>query len=112
MLLVSAMPTVSQLRAAWRATHAIHDGTHGEMAGRQDFAHAHCTQDHGRPDDCFKKCGYCDFLGHTPSLAGVPYLTLLITPVPNGVVARTAALPRQEISFNAAHPRGPPSVLV
>jgi hypothetical protein len=112
MLLVAVMPTVSQLRAAWGSTGASHGLMQHAMTGHEDSSHGHCDRKHGNPDDCFKKCGYCDFLGHTPSLASVPYLAILLAPAVLRAAARVETPLRSVVRFNAAHPRGPPSVLV
>jgi hypothetical protein len=113
MLLVAFMPTVSQLRAAWGGAHASHAGVmQHAMGGHEDSSHDHCDKDHVNPDDCFRKCSYCDFLGHTPSLASVPYLAILLAPAVLRATARTETPLRSFEHFNAAHPRGPPFVLV
>lgn len=113
MLLVAVMPTVSRLHAAWGGGPAPHAGVmQHAMGGHEDPSHDHCARQGGNPDDCFKKCGYCDFLGHTPSLASVPYLAILFAPaVLRAPLHRESPL-RSVARFNAAHPRGPPAVLV
>jgi hypothetical protein len=113
MLLVAVMPTISQLRAASGGAHASHAGVmQHAMGGQEDSSHDHCDKNHGKPDDCFRKCSYCDFLGHAPSLASVPYLAILLAPAVLRATARVETPLRSVAGFNAAHPRGPPSVLV
>jgi hypothetical protein len=109
-LLVAIMPTVSQLRAVWGGSHA--GVMQHAMGGHEGSSHDHCDKNRGNPDGCFEKCGYCDFLGHAPSLASVPYLAILLAPaVPRATVHAESPL-RSIAAFNAAHPRGPPSLLV
>lgn len=106
-LLLSIVPTVSQL-VAGHAPHAHASMTAAEHA--RHFGHAATSGD--RDDDCWRRCGYCDFLVHAPALATVAYV-----PAFNGAAAPlppdgVRAEPRYAKPARAAQPRGPPAVLV
>jgi hypothetical protein len=105
-LLIAIAPTVSQFRAVLRAN-AV--GAHHHLAS-SDSSGAPCADEHagGLPDDCWKKCGYCDFLHHTPAAGGINYHATfaaidLVLPV-----ARCIAGTAHSSYAQAAQPRGPP----
>lgn len=110
-LLLSIVPTISQIVSG----HAPH--VHASMSAA---AHAHhmgnmpsggIDQGRDRDDDCWRKCGYCDFLAHTPALATiafVPAFTGADAPAP---IDQERAEPRYEKPIRVAQPRGPPHVL-
>ena len=110
-LLLSVVPTVSQI-VLRHAPHVHASMTAAEHARHMGHASATGTdQNRDRDDDCWQKCGYCDFLAHTPALATiafVPALTGAVTPIP---LARESAEPRYPKLIRVAQPRGPPAVL-
>lgn len=119
MLLLALAPTVSQ----WRGAHAPHDGHAAHVAASAPaghaaasdhaghVAHAALAQDASGDDcagDCWRKCGYCDFLAHAPVLAAVA-LTIAVSPLPPAIPApRHRRAPRHAERFSPAQPRGPP----
>ena len=112
-LLLSIVPTVSQI-ASLHGPHAGH--THQSMpaghAGQTAQApknQALKNADHD--DECWRKCGYCDFLAHSPALVALAYLPSL-SPAPAPIpIDRERARPRYATPILAAQPRGPPSLL-
>ena len=109
-LLLSVVPTVSQI-VLRHAPHVHASMTAAEHARHIGHAPATGTDQSGnRDDDCWSKCGYCDFLAHTPALATiafVPALTGAVAPIPP---ARQSAEPRYAKPIRVAQPRGPPAV--
>lgn len=121
-LLIAIVPTISQLRAGSAGPRVVRDAPTAPASAQH---HAHgtaavapvevpCPQhDHGgkAPDDCWKKCGYCDFLAHAPLLVAVaPSLLAVVHPrVPSDSPTRQ---PRYARYFEIAQARGPPNVLV
>jgi hypothetical protein len=115
-LLVALAPTVSQLRAASDGEtsspaslfgmHAGHD-----MAAMGDAAPQGADgKGSAPPDDCWKKCGYCGFLSHSPVMGGFAYLAALAAPVAASAPDRSIPA-RTHVSYSvAAQPRGPPQV--
>ncbi len=104
-VLLSVVPTISQLVFA-RAPHA-----HASMTAAEHAQHLGHASKGDRDDDCWRKCGYCDFLAHTPALATIAYLpafTGAVAPMP---LDRERAEPRYARPIRAAQPRGPPAVL-
>jgi len=112
-LLLSIVPTVSQLfaslapradRVHHAASHAAHVGHYGhELAGSDN-------EDRGG-DDCWRKCGYCDLLAHTPAIGTIAYVAAFApTPAPIPVDRRFERS-RYSKHFQAAQPRGPPVLL-
>ena len=105
-VLLSVVPTVSQivLRHAPHAHASLTAAGHAHHMG-------HVPASGDRDDDCWSKCGYCDFLAHTPALATiafVPAFTGAVVPMPS---ARESAEPRHAKPIRVAQPRGPPAVL-
>lgn len=136
--LIAIVPTFSQLLArpgmALAAAshhgsgndHATAGGLHLEHhAGADRDAHASqhgatlttpagapCLHDHGgKPDDCWKKCGYCDFLTQTPSLGGFEYVAVFAAGYPPPPAARAFTQRAHVLDVRAAQPRGPPVFL-
>jgi len=108
-LLLSIVPTVSQLVAVHspHAGHAHHAASHAAHVGH--YGHDLAGQD--RDDDCWRKCGYCDFLVHAPALGAIAYVAAFApsaAPIP---VDRSIDQPKYSKHFQAAQPRGPPAVL-
>ena len=110
-LLLSIVPTISQIVAG----HAPH--VHASMTAAE---HAHHTghaptrgddQSRDRDDDCWRKCGYCDFLAHTPALATIAYLPAFAGTVAPAPINDERAEPRYAKPIRVAQPRGPPQVL-
>ena len=105
-VLLSVVPTISQIVLR----HAPH--VHATMTAAEHARHMGHAPANGDPDDCWRKCGYCDFLAHTPALATIAYVpafTGAIAPAPR---ACQAAEPRSAKPLRLAQPRGPPVVLV
>jgi hypothetical protein len=136
--LIAIVPTFSQLLArpgvALAAAprnglgddHAATSGLHPEHhAGADRGTHASphgdtlttppgapCLHDHGgKPDDCWKKCGYCDFLTQTPSLGGFEYIAIFAAGYPPLPAARALTQRAHVLDVRAAQPRGPPVFL-
>jgi hypothetical protein len=124
--LIAIVPTFSQLlvhsrtMAAAPIDHA-HDGPHADhhaapdprVAGHDDMlatqAGSQCLHNHGgKSDDCWKKCGYCDFLTQTPSLGGFEYITVLAARYPQLPTPRAFSQRAHVVEIRAAQPRGPP----
>jgi hypothetical protein len=110
MLLLALVPTVSQFVDAHSSHHA-----HGSAVSA-GFAHVHhhdagSAQDRSG-DDCWHKCGYCDFLAHTPLLGMVAPIGLVGTAQPFVPAAARILQPRYAHTLQIAQPRGPPVVLV
>ena len=106
-LLLSVVPTISQVVFA----HAPHAHMHAAMMPAEHAQHLAHLHDSGDPDDCWSKCGYCDFLAHTPALATiafVPAFTGAVAPMPHD---RVRAETRYAKPVRSAQPRGPPAVL-
>lgn len=105
-VLLSVVPTVSQIVLR----HAPH--VHASMTAAEHARHMdHAATGGDRDDDCWRKCGYCDFLAHTPALATIAYgpaFTGAVAPTP---LARECVEPRYAKPIRVAQPRGPPSVL-
>lgn len=109
-LLLALAPTVSQVLGA----HAPHQGhvehvVAAEHAGHAAHAaHAQASADDDCAGDCWRKCGYCDFLAHTPALALAAH-AILVSPLrPAAPAARHRSEPRVAPPFSPAQPRGPP----
>ena len=105
-LLLSVVPTISQVVFA----HQPHAPMHASMAPAEHARHLAHLHDSGDPDECWRKCSYCDFLAHTPALATivyVPALTGAVAPVPPD---REGARARYAKPILIAQPRGPPAV--
>lgn len=114
-LLVALAPTVSQL-------HASSDGHLGSLIGRAGLHAGHdmaamggepaSSHDHDKsgksPDDCWKKCGYCGFLTHSPLTGGFAYLAAFPAPIAVSIPDRSIPV-RAHLAYDlAAQPRGPP----
>ena len=111
-LLLACAPTISQLRAA--AASRDHHSHASMLAGEEMPQHEGMRHRHEGtpPDDCWKKCGYCDFLTHAPAIGSVPYVAP-ISAASAPILAARALVPRAHTAyFPAARPRGPPSDLV
>jgi DUF2946 family protein len=103
-LLLSVVPTISQILLR----HAPH--VHASMTAAEHahhLGHAPATGD----DDCWRKCGYCDFLAHAPALATIAYVPAFAGAVAPAPLARQSAEPRYARPLRVAQPRGPPLVL-
>ena len=104
-LLLSFVPTISQVVLA----HAPH--AHASMSVAGHAGHLGHMPNGDGDEECWRKCGYCDFLAHTPALATiafVPAFTGAIAPMP---VDRERAQVRFAKPLRTAQPRGPPSIL-
>ena len=105
-VLLSVVPAVSQIVLR----HAPH--VHASMSAA---GHAHhmgnMPMDGDRDDDCWRKCGYCDFLAHTPALATIAFVPAFTGAVAPAPVDQQRAEPRHAKPLRVAQPRGPPSVL-
>ena len=109
-LLLSIVPTVSQLVAgrAPHAGHVHHAASHAEHSGRagRDLAGSG-----GTDDECWRKCGYCDFLVHAPVLGTIAYMPAF-APAPAPIpIGHEPDRPSYAEHFPAAQPRGPPASL-
>jgi DUF2946 family protein len=105
-LLVSIVPTISQVVLA-KAPHAHASTTVAGHAG-----HLGHMPSGDRDDECWRKCGYCDFLAHTPTLATIAYVPAFAGAAAPVAVDRECAEPRYAKPLRTAQPRGPPSTLV
>ena len=110
-LLLSIVPTISQIVAG----HAPH--VHASMTAAEHAHHmGHAPirgddQNRDRDDDCWRKCGYCDFLAHTPALATIAFLPAFTGAVAPAPINDERAEPRYAKPTRVAQPRGPPQVL-
>lgn len=86
-----------------RANHADDD----EPASNEHSG-AHCRHGDKPGEDCWHKCGYCDFLTHTPALGSFEFFAHFATALPPVLVPRTLAQRAHATYFPAAQPRGPP----
>jgi hypothetical protein len=73
-----------------------------------EHASAHCRHGDNPGEDCWHKCGYCDFLTHTPALGSFEFFAHFATALPPVLVSRTLAQHAYATYFPAAQPRGPP----
>jgi hypothetical protein len=103
-LLLSAVPTVSQLMHA----HVSHAHAAMTLAGHAEHHGGDTGSD---PDECWRKCGYCDFLAHSPALATIAYVPAFAGAVAPVLIDRGRAQPRCAQPLRIAQPRGPPSIL-
>ena len=109
-LLLSVVPTVSQIVLR----HAPH--VHASMSAAEHARMGHVPapggdHDPARDDDCWRKCGYCDFLAHTPALATIAFVPAFTGAVAPAPVDQPRAEPRFAKPLRVAQPRGPPDVL-
>lgn len=101
-LLLALVPTASRIASACAPVH------HGGHAAHAHHAGGDAHEPSLPGEDCWSKCGYCDFLAHSPSIANTAYVaSLLLSPAPPAPQAHPALRPRAP--FTAALPRGPPS---
>ena len=104
-VLLSVVPTISQIVLR----HAPH--VHASMTAAEHARHmGHAPASGDRDDDCWSKCGYCDFLAHTPALATIAFVPAFagtVVPIPP---ARESTGPRYAKPTRVAQPRGPPAV--
>jgi hypothetical protein len=112
-LLLSIVPTISQVLAA-RAVHgdpasAAHHGSDQGSAHHDHDAGVPCPD--GKHGDEWHKCGYCDFLAHTPATGHLAYRPLFDAPLPPALDSRASAESAPPTHFPAAQPRGPPGFL-
>lgn len=109
MLLLAAVPTVSQVLG-------VHAGVHEHMALAGDGeAHAHhheTAPGHRGVDDCWQKCGYCDFLAHAPLLDAFVHAGAFGVVHPFVPSHGRVLQPRYARVLQIAQPRGPPEILV
>lgn len=87
------------------AGHADHDAP-----ASNEHAGAHCRHDDKPGEDCWHKCGYCDFLTHTPALGSFEFFAHFAASLPPVLVPRNLAQRTHAAYFPAAQPRGPPLV--
>jgi hypothetical protein len=104
-LLLSVVPTVSQI-VLTRAQHA-----HASMTIAGHAEHLGHMPGGDRDDECWRKCGYCDFLAHTPAIATIAYVPAFAGAAEAIPINRSRAEPRFALPIRAAQPRGPPSIL-
>jgi len=114
-LLLSIVPTISQVIAS----NAIHG--HHAVAGQSDPEQRIAHRDHGGvpgapcPDgkhgDEWHKCGYCDFLAHTPATGHLAIRQAFSAPPAPPLVSRESLQSAPPSHFPAARPRGPPGFL-
>jgi hypothetical protein len=110
-LLLSIVPTISQILAG-HAPHVHASMTAAEHARHMGHAPASGDdQGRDRDDDCWRKCGYCDFLAHTPALATIAYLPAVAGAIAPAPINEERAEPRYAKPTRVAQPRGPPEVL-
>jgi len=106
-LLLAIVPTISQIAASLAPPN--HHGHHA-AAHLAHVGHKHDASD-SDDEDCWRKCGYCDFLTHTPALITFAYVAAFapaLAPVQLGSEREQRAY---ETHRQAAQPRGPPSLL-
>jgi DUF2946 family protein len=108
-VLLSIVPTISQI-VAGHAPHVHASMTAAEHARHMGHAQAG-DQGRDRDDDCWRKCGYCDFLAHTPALATIGYVPAFAGAVAPAPINDERAEPRYTKPIRVAQPRGPPLVL-
>lgn len=105
-LLLSVVPTVSQVVLR----HAPH--VHASMSAAEHAHMGHMPLHGDRDDDdCWRKCGYCDFLAHTPALATIAFVPAFAGAVAPAPIEQQRAEPRFAKPLRVAQPRGPPAVL-
>ncbi|MGN6521058.1 MAG: DUF2946 family protein [Dokdonella sp.] len=104
-LLLALVPTASRLASACTP---LEQGAHAEHAHHHPGADAHEPSLPG--EDCWSKCGYCDFLAHSPPIASAAYVAPLVLPPPRVPTQPFIGL-RSRAPFTAALPRGPPPFL-
>jgi len=115
-LLLSIVPTISQFITS-RAIHSGHTSASTHDADQSRAQHDHSggpgvpCPDGGKHGDEWHKCGYCDFLAHTPALGHLVYSALLSAALPPVLVSRATVQRTRPSHFPAAPPRGPPSFL-
>jgi hypothetical protein len=105
-LLLSIVPTISQIVLR----HAPH--VHASMTAAEHARHMGHMPASGpdRDDDCWRKCGYCDFLAHTPALATIAFVPAFAGALAPAPIDAERAEPRFAKPLRVAQPRGPPSV--
>jgi hypothetical protein len=115
-LLLSIVPTISQVvasrasrsdDAAARQHHVAHEASLHEHAGEPGMQHP----DGAKHGDHWQKCGYCDFLAHTPALGHVAYCPQFCVSLPPVLVSAGTPQRARSAYFLAAQPRGPPDFL-
>lgn len=107
-LLLAFAPPLSQVLAA-DATTARHGATAEHHRHHAATASGEAVSGFG--EDCFRKCGYCDFLAHAPLLeSGVPAWPA-IAPTHGGPCAPLIRDPAARARFRVAQPRGPPATV-
>ena len=104
-LLLAFAPPLSQVIAARAmpahpAAKAEHHRHHAETASGDAAA--------SLDEDCFRKCGYCDFLAHAPLLENSVPAWPAIAPIHVEPHAASIRNPATESRFRIAQPRGPP----
>jgi hypothetical protein len=128
-LLLAVVPTISQVIASVPAHAALRmlasesapasghacEGTHSDHVGHEqpvpdEHANPHCRHGDRPGDDCWHKCGYCDFLTHTPALGGFGFLAQFASALPPQLVPLTREQRAHAAYFPAAQPRGPPAL--
>jgi hypothetical protein len=127
-VLLSIVPTISQVLASSdrlaasgqnhslqtaESSHACREKQYGphvtdSAAASSEHANVHCRHGDAPGEDCWHKCGYCDFLTHTPTLRSFEFLAHFSTALPPVLVPRALAQHARVTYFAAAQPRGPP----
>jgi hypothetical protein len=105
-VLLSVVPTVSQIILR----HAPH--VHAQTLAAGHVHHPGHAPAGGSPDDdCWSKCGYCDFLAHTPALATIAHVPAFAGAAAAAPLLRAASEPHAAKPLRIAQPRGPPAFL-
>lgn len=112
--LVAFAPTVSRVRSC--LGHDVMAATLVDAAGHHRISgEAPINGDHhrrgGAPDDCWSKCGYCNFLGHAPAIGSVDYVAAFINAHASATPVRVASGKPYPQYAQAAQPRGPPRLV-
>ena len=104
MALIAFAPTISRLRSLSANDHSVH-------AHHMGMTHAHDGAGDPSPDDCWSKCGYCDFLAHAPAIDSVDYVAPALAFGNTHLAGSEPAIAAAPATFvQAAQPRGPPAV--
>jgi hypothetical protein len=129
--LLSIMPTISQLVAGMSGRHDAAASMAMAMSMPMEnmdhasapTAKAACADHHASAretdaapcppgaaphEDHWHKCGYCDFLTHTPALQSFDFVVLFATLLPPVIATHALESSAHEAYFPAAQPRGPP----
>ena len=103
MALIAFAPTISRLRSLAAGDHATHMHHMGMAHGEQGAGDP-------KPDDCWSKCGYCDFLAHAPAIGGVDHVAPTFAFAKARLAGADSVIAAAPAAFaQAAQPRGPPA---